>query len=225
MVRHLAKKEHPSTLAQLASRTSAIVTFGVGAGVDPFVKVNSLFADLISKLQAETSSEASHKIYCDEERSPRFRGRCWEAVFQTRSDRGQIHRSRRRSTRLRPSSTSLVTPFQSANDYATLFELSHNAPSQPAKVATVEFEVLGTMCGSSVGVDRAARNVDWPSVVDARINLPIILAQVNVVEPTPPATLALKESIEDFGLKITARTAPSNRLVTQWTVRLRILGE
>ena len=33
------------------------------------------------------------------------------------------------------------------------------APSQPVKVATVEFEVLG-MCGSCVGmVDRAARNV------------------------------------------------------------------
>ena len=90
----------------------------------------------------------------------------------------------------------------------------------------MEFEVLGTMCGSCVGaVDRAARNVGWPSVVDARVNLPMILARVNVVEPTSPATLALKESIEDFGLNIIARTALSNRPVAQWTVRLRILGE
>ena len=34
------------------------------------------------------------------------------------------------------------------------------APSQPVKVASVEFEVLGLMCGSCLGmVDRAARNV------------------------------------------------------------------
>ena len=58
MVRHPAKKEHPSTLAQLASRTSAIMTFGVGAGVDPFVKVKSLFAVLI----AETSSRRATKF-------------------------------------------------------------------------------------------------------------------------------------------------------------------
>ena len=58
MVRHPAKKEHPSTLAQLASRTSAIMTFGVGAGVDPFVKAKSLFAVLI----AETSSRGATKF-------------------------------------------------------------------------------------------------------------------------------------------------------------------
>ena len=69
VVRHLAKKEHSAALAQLASRTSAIMKFGVGAGVDPFVKVKSLFTDLINRLQAETSSEASHKLYCDEETS------------------------------------------------------------------------------------------------------------------------------------------------------------
>ena len=68
VVRHFAKKEHSAALAQLASRTSAIMKFGVGAGVDPFVRVKSLFTDLINRLQ-ETSSEASHKLYCDEETS------------------------------------------------------------------------------------------------------------------------------------------------------------
>ena len=83
------------------------------------------------------------------------------------------------------------------------------APSQPAKVATVDFEVLGLMCGSCVEmVDRAARNVDWPSVVDAGVNLSMRLARVGFVEPTPPATLepaeaALKEFIEDVGFGFT----------------------
>eukprot|EP00450_Noctiluca_scintillans_P038599 CAMPEP_0194478272 /NCGR_PEP_ID=MMETSP0253-20130528/1773_1 /TAXON_ID=2966 /ORGANISM="Noctiluca scintillans" /LENGTH=66 /DNA_ID=CAMNT_0039317347 /DNA_START=53 /DNA_END=250 /DNA_ORIENTATION=- len=61
------------------------------------------------------------------------------------------------------------------------------ASSQSAKVATVEFEVLGMMCGSCVGtVDRAARGVEWPRVVDARVNLPMELAQVDFEEPSPP---------------------------------------
>ena len=75
------------------------------------------------------------------------------------------------------------------------------ARSQPAKVATVEFEVLGMLCGVET-VDRAAHKVDWLSVVDVRKNLPMELAQVDFEEPTPPATLyqavaALKESNGD----------------------------
>ena len=67
VVRCLAKKEHSAALAQLASRTSAIMKFGAGAGVDPFVRVNGLFTDLINRMQAEASSEASHNLHCDEE--------------------------------------------------------------------------------------------------------------------------------------------------------------
>ena len=39
MVRRLAAQEHSLALAQLASRISAIMKFGVGADDDPFVKV------------------------------------------------------------------------------------------------------------------------------------------------------------------------------------------
>ena len=38
MVKRLAKKEHSAALAQLASRISAIMKFGAGAGEDPFRK-------------------------------------------------------------------------------------------------------------------------------------------------------------------------------------------
>ena len=53
MVRRLAKEEHSAALAKLASRISAIMKFGAGAGDDPFVKVKGLITDLINRLQAE----------------------------------------------------------------------------------------------------------------------------------------------------------------------------
>ena len=62
VVRRLAKKEHSAALAQLVSRTSAIMKFGAGVGVDPFVTVKGLFTDLIDGLQAEASPQASHNL-------------------------------------------------------------------------------------------------------------------------------------------------------------------
>ena len=69
VVRRLAKEEHSAALAQLVSRTSAIMKFGAGAGVDPSVTVKGLITDLINRLQAEGSPQASHKSYCDAETS------------------------------------------------------------------------------------------------------------------------------------------------------------
>ena len=46
---------------------SAVIQFGLGAVVDPFVKVKSLITVLITRLQAESLSQTSHKSYCDEE--------------------------------------------------------------------------------------------------------------------------------------------------------------
>ena len=66
-VRRLAEQEHSTALDQLASRISAIMKFGAGADGDPFVKVKDLITDLISRVEAEASSETNQKSYCDEE--------------------------------------------------------------------------------------------------------------------------------------------------------------
>ena len=52
MVRRLAAQEHSVALAQLASRISAIMKFGVGADDDPFVKVK---VQTVSASQKQTS--------------------------------------------------------------------------------------------------------------------------------------------------------------------------
>jgi len=53
--------------AQLASRISAVMRFGTASGQDPFAKVKGLVQDLIAKLEAEASSDATEKAYCDEQ--------------------------------------------------------------------------------------------------------------------------------------------------------------
>jgi len=67
LVKKLAREQHSSALAQLASRISAALRYGRNAGEDPFLKVKGLIADMIMKLEKEAESEATEKAYCDEE--------------------------------------------------------------------------------------------------------------------------------------------------------------
>jgi len=63
-VRDLAKKTNSVALEQLASRMSSAVKLG-----GPFDKVKGLIADMIARLEDQSSADASHKTYCDEELS------------------------------------------------------------------------------------------------------------------------------------------------------------
>jgi len=67
MVRRLAKKQHSSALAQLASRIAAVARYGSSNGEDPFAKIKGLIQDMITKLEREAGSEATEKAYCDEQ--------------------------------------------------------------------------------------------------------------------------------------------------------------
>jgi hypothetical protein len=63
-VRDLAKKTNSLALEQLASRMSSALKLG-----GPFDKVKGLIADMIARLEDQSSADASHKAYCDEELS------------------------------------------------------------------------------------------------------------------------------------------------------------
>jgi len=66
-VRQLAKHQHSSVLAQLASRMSSTIRFSAGNKDDIFAKVKGLIQDMIEKLEAEAEADATKKAYCDKE--------------------------------------------------------------------------------------------------------------------------------------------------------------
>jgi len=66
-IRQLAKKERSAGLMQLAEHIATAIRYSRSAGQDPFVKVKSMISDMISKLESDGKSEASHKEYCDKE--------------------------------------------------------------------------------------------------------------------------------------------------------------
>jgi len=68
-IRDLARKENSVQLAQLASRISSAVRFANAGNADPFAKVKSLITEMISRLEEDAKSDASHKAYCDKETS------------------------------------------------------------------------------------------------------------------------------------------------------------
>merc|ERR1719291_844559 len=67
MVRKLAKRDHSSALAQLASRISSAMHASSSAGEDVFGKVKGLIASMIERLESEADADATHKAYCDKE--------------------------------------------------------------------------------------------------------------------------------------------------------------
>jgi len=67
LVKKLAREQHSSALAQLASRIAAVVKYGGRDGGDPFSKIKGLISDMIMKLEKEAESESTEKAYCDEQ--------------------------------------------------------------------------------------------------------------------------------------------------------------
>merc|ERR1719387_1974721 len=48
---------------------ASTIRYGNRVGQDPFAKVKGLISDLISKLEADAESDASHHAYCEKEMS------------------------------------------------------------------------------------------------------------------------------------------------------------
>jgi len=68
-IRDLARKQKDPALAQLASRMASAIRFGAGDSDDPFAKVKGLISDMLERLEASATADATHKAYCDKELS------------------------------------------------------------------------------------------------------------------------------------------------------------
>jgi len=66
-VKKLAREQHSSALAQLASRISAVAKYGATDGEDPFAKIKGMITDMIEKLEKEQAEAAELKQWCDKE--------------------------------------------------------------------------------------------------------------------------------------------------------------
>ena len=66
-IRDLSKKQHSTSLAQLASRMASTIRFGGSNKDDIFGKIKGLITDMITKLEAEAEAAATEKGFCDKE--------------------------------------------------------------------------------------------------------------------------------------------------------------
>jgi hypothetical protein len=67
-VKDLARKQHSSVLAQLASRMNSAVKLGTSES-DVFAKIKGLVTDMIAKLEKEAEEDATEAAYCAKETS------------------------------------------------------------------------------------------------------------------------------------------------------------
>mmetsp|Transcript_17505 Transcript_17505/g.46642 ORF Transcript_17505/g.46642 Transcript_17505/m.46642 type:complete len:687 (-) Transcript_17505:118-2178(-) len=67
LVRDLARKQHSTELAQLASRMGSAIRASSQLGEDPFAKVKGLIQDMIERLENEADQDATKKAFCDTE--------------------------------------------------------------------------------------------------------------------------------------------------------------
>jgi chromosome segregation ATPase len=68
-IRDLGKKQHSTSLAQLASRMASTIRFGGSNKDDIFGKIKGLITDMITKLETEAEEAATEKAFCDKELS------------------------------------------------------------------------------------------------------------------------------------------------------------
>lgn len=64
IIRNLAKQHHSPMFSQLASKISAVMSYGTRDGADPFAKVKGLLRALMTKLQKQARDEATEHQFC-----------------------------------------------------------------------------------------------------------------------------------------------------------------
>jgi hypothetical protein len=110
-VKDLARKQHSSMLAQLASRMNSAIKLGTSES-DVFAKVKGLVTDMISKLEKEAAEDATEAAYCEKETSETTsKKESNEAEIEKLSTK--INQAKSRSTKLKQEVATLQEEFAS----------------------------------------------------------------------------------------------------------------
>merc|ERR1719420_1200571 len=128
-VKDLARKQHSSMLAQLASRMNSAIKLGTSES-DVFAKVKGLVTDMIAKLEKEAEEDATEAAYCAKETS--------ETTEKKESNEAEIDKLSTKMNQAKSRSTKLK------QEVATLQEELANLASSQAEMDKLRTEEKAT---------------------------------------------------------------------------------
>merc|ERR1719387_108331 len=147
VVRHvqdLAKKQHSSVLAQLASRLKSAVKLGTSES-DVFAKIKGLVNDMIAKLEKEAEEDATEAAYCAKETS--------ETTEKKESNEAEIEKLTTKINQAKSRSTKLKS------EVATLQEELSNLASSQAEMDKMRTEEKATFMENEAALQQGISGV------------------------------------------------------------------
>merc|ERR1719379_1047136 len=147
VVRHvqdLARKQHSSMLAQLASRMNSAVKLGTSES-DVFAKIKGLITDMIAKLEKEAEEDATEAAYCAKETS--------ETTEKKESNEAEIEKLTTKINQAKSRSAKLK------QEVATLQEELANLASSQAEMDGMRSEEKATFLKNQADLEQGISGV------------------------------------------------------------------
>merc|ERR1719197_1719101 len=143
-VKDLARKQHSSVLAQLASRMNSAVKLGTSES-DVFAKIKGLVTDMIAKLEKEAEEDATEAAYCAKETS--------ETTEKKESNEAEIENITTKIDQAKSRSTKLKS------EVATLQEELANLASSQAEMDKLRTEEKATFMKNEADLEQGINGV------------------------------------------------------------------
>merc|ERR1719197_1338573 len=143
-VKDLARKQHSSMLAQLASRMNSAIKLGSSES-DVFAKIKGLVTDMIAKLEKEAEEDATEAAYCAKETS--------ETTEKKESNEAEIEKLTTKIDQAKSRSTKLKS------EVATLQEELAQLASSQAEMDKLRTEEKATFMKNEADLEQGINGV------------------------------------------------------------------